>query len=178
MLKPSKKIEYALMALKYMSQKDRTKLTSAREICERFKTPFDTTAKVMQVLNNAHILQSVKGVKGGYTLLKDLSTLSYYDLTYLIEGPSFENHCVKDKQECTRIGLCNITKSMNMLDRQIGEFLKGISVEDIISERFLYKHGVSSAELNQNCCHKKDLSSTNNHAQEEVEEEIKTTEEK
>ena len=63
MIKINKKVEYALMVLKLMSDRDETELTSAREVCEMFKTPFDTTSKVMQIMNNAGILSSVQGVK-------------------------------------------------------------------------------------------------------------------
>ena len=71
MLKINKKVEYALMALKFMADKTHSAipnnqdnevviLTSAREICDEFNTPFDTTAKVMQLMNNHDILKSVK----------------------------------------------------------------------------------------------------------------------
>lgn len=170
MLKPSKKIEYSLMALKFMSGRERGKLTSAREICERFKTPFDTTAKVMQVLNNAKILQSVKGVKGGYTLVKDLSGLSYYELTVLIEGPSFENHCLKDKEQCSRIGICNISKSMTLLDKQIGDFLKKISVQDIITEQFFVDYVTENNLKVTHNCHNTEITDTKNDKSHETED--------
>ena len=68
MLKINKKVEYALMALKFMAEEKAIgKITSAREICDKFNTPFDTTAKVMQAMNHHKILNSVKGTKGGYT---------------------------------------------------------------------------------------------------------------
>lgn len=155
MLRPSKRIEYALMSLKYMSQRPDGALTSAREICDQFKTPFDTTAKVMQILNNAKILKSVKGVKGGYMLTRDLKTLSYYELTNLIEGPIFENHCTREHERCERLGVCIISKSMNLLDREIGNFLKNISIQDIIDEKIIQQYGnTSEATCNgmvQNC---------------------------
>ena len=66
MLKINKKVEYALIALKLMLEKEQGELTTAREVSDKFHTPFDTTAKVMQMMNSARMLESVKGVKGGY----------------------------------------------------------------------------------------------------------------
>ena len=82
MIRVNKKTEYALITLKQMSSKTLGDLTTAREISEHFKTPFDTTAKVLQSLNSAGILKSVKGINGGYILAADLSQLSYQ---YLVE---------------------------------------------------------------------------------------------
>ena len=58
MLKITKKVEYALIVLKYMGEHPFGELHSAREICDKFKLPFDTTAKVMQSMNNKGLLNS------------------------------------------------------------------------------------------------------------------------
>ena len=57
MLKITKKVEYALISLKFIwEEKSRGELTTAREICSKFNLPFDTTSKVMQAMNNAKSL--------------------------------------------------------------------------------------------------------------------------
>jgi DNA-binding IscR family transcriptional regulator len=81
------------MVLKAMKDKELSDLTTAREVCDRYNTPFDTTAKVMQQMNTAGILHSHKGVKGGYTLARDLASISYIELSQLIEGKSFMMDC-------------------------------------------------------------------------------------
>ena len=72
MLRINKKVEYAMMVLKFLADKPHDELVTARDICNKFSTPFDSTAKVMQKLNSAKILNSVKGIKGGYSLKKNL----------------------------------------------------------------------------------------------------------
>ena len=52
MLKINKKTEYALMALKFIGERENGALVTVREICDVLKTPFDTTAKVMQAMNH------------------------------------------------------------------------------------------------------------------------------
>lgn len=139
MLKVNKKVEYALMALKFMADKahahssgDST-LTSAREICDVFNTPFDTTAKVMQLMNNHEILKSTKGIKGGYTLNKDLKDITYMNLVRMIEGKVVVGRvCVTDKGTCELFGKCNIATPIKLLNRKLNTFLETLTLDELL----------------------------------------------
>ncbi|MCO4794521.1 MAG: Rrf2 family transcriptional regulator [Bacteriovoracaceae bacterium] len=132
MLKINKKVEYALMTLKFIASKEDNELTSAREICERFNTPFDTTAKVMQKMNAAGILNSVKGIKGGYSLNQKLSDITYMQLTTLIEGQNFGRVCETDKGLCENYDCCNIIHPIEQLNRILSDFLKELTLDDLL----------------------------------------------
>lgn len=134
MLKVNKKIEYALMALKFMAAREDGALTSAREICDKFNTPFDTTAKVMQTMNSNDILKSVKGIKGGYSLNKKLSEITYMDLVRMIEGVDGGSICQGHKGTCELFGTCNISTPMKKLYEKINEYLEGLSLEELLLE--------------------------------------------
>lgn len=132
MLKINKKVEYALMALKFMADSENT-LTSAREICDEFKTPFDTTAKVMQLMNNHDILKSVKGIKGGYSLNKSLKEITYMQLARLIEGKeNIGRVCSSTKGNCELIGKCNIATPVEQLNRKLNVFLETLTLADLL----------------------------------------------
>ncbi|MEQ1878342.1 MAG: Rrf2 family transcriptional regulator, partial [Bdellovibrionia bacterium] len=73
MLKITRKIEYSLMALRHMASKYQGELTTAKEVCDSYKTPFDVTSKVMQTMAQKGLLKSTPGAHGGYLSLKDLS---------------------------------------------------------------------------------------------------------
>lgn len=132
MLKINKKVEYALMALKFMAQKADTELTSAREICDKFETPFDTTAKVMQQMNNTNILQSVKGIKGGYHLAKPLCEITFLELIEVIEGKKSTSPCESSKGLCELYEKCNIASPLEGLNIKLNQFLTSISVHDVL----------------------------------------------
>jgi Rrf2 family protein len=135
MLKINKKVEYALMALKFIADRahdGEQALTSAREICDKFDTPFDTTAKVMQLMNNQDILKSTKGIKGGYTLNKDLSEITYMDLVHVIEGKKVGRACVTTKGTCELFNKCNIVTPVELLNRKINLFLEDLTLADLL----------------------------------------------
>jgi Rrf2 family protein len=130
MLKINRKVEYALMVLKLMSDKGGDELTSAREVCDRFHTPFDTTSKVMQQLNLAGILSSVKGTKGGYSLHHDLSQLSYLQLVELIEGKGFGVDC--HDGPCELMGSCNISQPIKKLNDYVVAIFSSLSIKELL----------------------------------------------
>ncbi|MBL6989843.1 MAG: Rrf2 family transcriptional regulator [Bacteriovoracaceae bacterium] len=135
MLRINKKVEYALMALKFMSTKDDGELTSAREIYERFNIPYDTTAKVMQTMNLANILNSVQGIKGGYTLKSDLSNVSFMELVRLVEGDSEKGSVCKAQKKCG-CGLqesCNIMGPINKLNKKVNYYLESLTIKELLS---------------------------------------------
>ncbi|MBC97661.1 MAG: transcriptional regulator [Halobacteriovoraceae bacterium] len=141
MIKINKKIEYALMALKYMSQRcanakgeeQTLELTSAREICDKFHTPFDTTAKVLQLMNNQGILISTKGIKGGYSLAVPLSHVTFGQLAEIIEGKNKTgSFCQSAKGRCDLYENCNIVTPIDLLSKKVNEYLSSLSLEELL----------------------------------------------
>lgn len=133
MLKINRKVEYALMVLKHMSDKGH-ELTSARDIADLYHTPFDTTAKVMQTMNVSGILHSVKGVKGGYTLARPLKSINYMELSELIEGKSIEMKCASSEGTCELMNSCNIISPVQKINFQVSKFFKNLTLDQLLTE--------------------------------------------
>jgi Rrf2 family protein len=133
MIKINRKLEYALMVLKSMQDKALRgeTLTTAREICEEFHTPFDTTSKVMQQMKEAGILESQKGVKGGYTLLADLSKFSYLNLVEKIEGKTFMMDC--HDGPCDLFQSCNITQPIRRLNDYLISIFSSLTLSELLA---------------------------------------------
>ncbi len=131
MLKINRKVEYALMVLKFMLKKNKGELTSTREICQNFHTPFDTTAKVMQTMNNKKILSSMQGVKGGYFLTCNLNKINYIEFVNIIEGKKISLGC-DSKGTCHLQETCNIKTPITHLNNKLVNYLSTITVEELL----------------------------------------------
>lgn len=138
MIRVSKKIEYALIALKHMYDKAQNELTTAREIGEIYHAPFDTTSKVLQSLNNAGIVTGQKGLKGGYSLSYDLSKLSYFQLSEIIEGKSFNADCIVGV--CDMHSTCNISGPMKNLHEASQNFFNSLMLASLFTDTNLLKY--------------------------------------
>lgn len=139
MNKINRKFEYALMALKYMSQKIPGELTSAKEVSDSFHTPFDATARVMQQMAQKEngLLRAEYGANGGYQISKDLARVSVLDLIEMIEGPTALVKCVGEKKGCDIQGTCNIASPLQQLNDRLNGFYESLSLKELLLEKSL-----------------------------------------
>lgn len=134
MTKLNRKIEYALMALRLISQKSQGELTTAKEVVERTGCPFDATARVMQLMAQHGLLKSEQGAYGGYLLVKDLGKVSFYELSEMIQGPLGIVRCLHEPDEspCELHDTCNVQSPLGELNRRLKEFYKSVSLKDLL----------------------------------------------
>lgn len=141
MNKINRKLEYALMALRHMSQKTPGELTTAKEVSEAFHTPFDATARVMQAMAARGMLRVEHGASGGYQITKDLSKTSLYELVEIIEGPTALVKCLhKTDESCEIQRTCNIVSPITNLNKRLNTFYKSVSLRELlITEKIGFK---------------------------------------
>lgn len=134
MFKINRKIEYALIALKHMHSKDSGQLTSAKEVCTIYSTPFDPTSRVMQMMTQNGILWAEQGAKGGYKLRQDLSQLSLLELSRILIGPIEIANCFQgEDSNCDIICSCKIIAPMLKLNDNINELFSKMMVADLLN---------------------------------------------
>ena len=135
MFKINRKIEYALIALKHMSQKKDNELTSAKEICDIFQAPFDPTSRVLQIMTQHGILQAEQGAKGGYKIVKDLTQISLFELSEMIIGPIEIVNCMQnEKSTCEIMCHCQIIAPMLELNDKLNTLFKTINIADLLGK--------------------------------------------
>ena len=136
MFKINRKIEYALIALKHMSNKAPGQLTSAKEICDLYHTPFDPTARVLQIMAQHEILRAEQGAHGGYQILKDLNKITVGDLSDIIVGPLEIASCFHgDYSHCGLTTSCNVIGPMLNLNERISALFHTLKVTELVQSK-------------------------------------------
>lgn len=135
MFKINRKIEYAVIALKHMYEKYPGELTSVREVCRIYGSPFDVTSRVMQVMAHGGILKSEHGPLGGYLIMTDLNRISLLELAEMILGPVKVVNCLMDDDDphCDMTATCNIIAPITALTEKIKEFYASLSLRELIA---------------------------------------------
>lgn len=134
MNKIHRKVEYALISLRHMKQKEPGQLTTVKEICRAYGSSFDATSRVLQMMVQKGLLKSEQGAQGGYLIQRDLRKVSLHDLIEYVVGPISVVKCLDSgKGDCDMESRCNVIAPLAYLNDQIIQFYKGINVDTLLS---------------------------------------------
>lgn len=138
MLRISKKVEYALIGLLHMSQKDGQELTTAKELANTYHIPQELMGKVLQQLARRQLIQSVQGVKGGYKIRQSTEQITLSLIYDVIDGPFKIVSCIhkKDRLDCEQHNFCTIRNPMEIIQGKLEKFFEQLTLKDLEQEIF------------------------------------------
>lgn len=104
----SNSCRYAIRAMIYLAnQPAGLGKTGIRQISKDLDLPTPFLAKILQQLAKQKILSSLKGPHGGFSLLKDPSTITLYDIIKIIDGDDIFTQCIIHDGSCTFVEKTN-----------------------------------------------------------------------
>ena len=130
MLKITRKVEYALIALNHLQQQNDGDLCSAKEISKQYGIPQELLAKTLQKLARVEIIEAVQGSTGGYKLLVDPITINMTHFFEILEGPVGIMDCYFDSG-CRQLNTCNIRSPINKINDAIRNVFNNITLADL-----------------------------------------------
>ena len=145
MLKLTRKTEYALLSLRWLSRAEVPR-SSVRKISEHYRIPPTLLAKVLQRLKGGGLVTSVKGSAGGYSLGRPLSEILLTDVLGLFDEQVQLVECLIDEAHCgcEQLLHCDIRQPMESLNRLLMAQLTGLTLDaffdtrpDVIDDRTL-----------------------------------------
>ena len=131
-MKLSKKGEYALRAMIALSSNYEKGLLQISRISEKEKIPQKFLEQILLDLKKAGLLQSKRGINGGYGLIKPPGKISLAQVVRIIDGPLAPLGCVSTWAHirCPEEKRCGLQKVMLDVRNAIAKILEGISFED------------------------------------------------
>ncbi len=130
MLKLTKQIEYALIAIKHLGNK-KDSISSAKEISDHYLIPKELLAKTLQKMVKLNYINAVKGPKGGYLLKKNLNTITLTRFIEDLDGRIGLVDC-NINESCNQIDICNIKDPIHELNNRFINFFDKVSLSEII----------------------------------------------
>lgn len=128
----TKASEYALLSVAILAQSQSAKnveiLSKDLNISKSF------LAKLLQALAKDEILISQKGINGGFSLAKEPENISILEIVSVVEKrPAKVLDCTSDLNSCPNNPTgCTILPFLNRLQNRIDEFLKDLTIKDLI----------------------------------------------
>jgi Rrf2 family protein len=131
MLRFSKKVDYGLIALKYITSRGDGGVVSAREIAEKYYLPPDLLAKILQNLSRSGIIHSQAGSGGGYRMARDPSDVTLKEIVESIDGSMHLIGCGKGEAPCILEPHCTIKDTLLNVETKLHSFFDTVKLNDI-----------------------------------------------
>lgn len=136
MLKITKVTDYAIVVLCCLVKKQ--VLLSASDVAKLVNLQPPTVSKVLKLLVKSNLVQSQRGIEGGYKLCVDPKTITVSHIVECLEGPIELTACSKlNKIEavaassCEHISDCQLSKPWQKINHAINTVLKSITLYEL-----------------------------------------------
>jgi len=131
----SKKAEYALRALVAIARQS-TRSWSIQELASGENIPIKFLEQILLALRHAGMLNSKRGVGGGYTLVRQPGEIRVSEVIELLDGAMAPVPCAAEKpsEKCTCPDPRNCALRILLTDvrRQLDKSLGGKTIEDMV----------------------------------------------
>ena len=104
---------------------------STRAAAAQEQVPYQLACKLMQKLNNAKLVTSCMGPKGGFVLGAEPSKISLLEVVEAIQGPISINRCVLDAKACSRNKICAVREKLADIQENITKGLTAITLDEL-----------------------------------------------
>lgn len=110
--------------------KNQDKLLSVKDIAAKLEVSANHLSKVLQRLNKAGYIDSIKGFNGGFRLLTDPSEITFLDIYELFDGKIKTTNCILATKECG--DKCIFDTLVSSVSKQVKEHFENTKLSDFV----------------------------------------------
>jgi FeS assembly SUF system regulator len=131
MIRLTRLTDYGIMLLTIIARERNGATRSARELAARSRLPQPTVSKLLKALAHGGLLETRRGVRGGFTLAKPAEQVTVADIIAALEGPIGITECTAHPGQCGVEPLCPVRTNWRKINRAVLDALRGISLAEM-----------------------------------------------
>lgn len=132
MIRMTKQTDYGFVLLAELARCGERK-TNAPELAAATRLPQPMVAKILKLLARAGLVQSLRGVRGGYRLMRDPREIDAAEIVRALEGPVALTVCIEGTPgECVHEHYCSVRGYWDKVNRAIEQALRGVTLADLM----------------------------------------------
>ena len=131
MLRVSKLTDYATAVMTVLADAP-VRVHSAQELAERARLEPPTVSKLLKQLAHAQLIDSFRGVNGGYRLAREPARISIADIVIAMEGPIGMTQCSAHAGQCDHEPHCGVRVNWQRINQAIAQALDNVSLADML----------------------------------------------
>jgi FeS assembly SUF system regulator len=131
MFRLNKLTDYAIVVMTHIARSADPSLHTARELAAGTELPLTTVGKVLRGLLDHHLVNSHRGMKGGYALSRPAREISLADIIGAFEGPIGFTECNTTPGCCDLETSCTVRYNSGVIGKALQHALESIRLSDL-----------------------------------------------
>lgn len=139
----SRMTDYGVVVMSQMNQHDGT--MTAPELAQATGLPVPTVSKLLKQLAKAGLVESHRGVHGGYSMERDLDDINAMEIIEALDGPVALTDCVDGAEDmCNVQSLCPMRGGWDKVNQAVRKALTEVSLAELCPPRVFLEPGATS----------------------------------
>lgn len=139
MLRVSRLADYASVVMACLARHPGEVLPAAQVAAEtQLESP--TVSKLLKRLAQAGLVESFRGVAGGYQLARAAGEISLAEIVEALDGPIGLTACSLGHSGCERQSYCAVSRDWQGIGATIDNALRAVSLADMLHRRAGVRH--------------------------------------
>ena len=135
MIRFSKMADYGVLLLGHFTQNGNA-LASSAELAEHVHMPRTVVANLLKEFCKAGLVESRRGLHGGYQLAREPDDITLLDMLSVIDGPVQLTDCAAEDivQQCDYSDVCHSRSPMRAVNQRIVDFLRQATLSELMND--------------------------------------------
>lgn len=127
--------DYAFRVIMHLAALPEGEIANSQTIAEEQNIPAGFLQKIMRSLTKSQVVNSYRGVDGGFALAKPAEEISLLDIITIMEGPVDLQRCLKDNS-CNKgcAPQCPVHKSLSIIQSDLTQALGKVTFAKLIEK--------------------------------------------
>jgi FeS assembly SUF system regulator len=131
MIRITKTTDYGIVLLTHMADEPERRF-NAPELAHEAQLPLPMVSKILKLLARDGLLDSHRGVNGGYALSRPPREITVSEVIAALEGPIAITECIDDGPgECVQEAVCPLRSNWQLINAAIRNALEGLRLSDM-----------------------------------------------
>ncbi len=137
MIKIGKLTDYGILIMTYLARQP-DQVHAAQEIAQAIGVSLPTANKLLKTLVRAGLLESMRGIKGGYRLARSAHAINMVEIIGALEGPVGLTDCGTSQQpgSCQRELSCAVKTNWQRISQAVNDALAGVTLAEMTVPSF------------------------------------------
>ncbi len=131
MLRVSKLTDYATVVMTVLAAAPES-VHSAQDLAEKAHLELPTVSKLLKTLAHGGLVDSFRGVNGGYRLARAPQRISIADIVTAMEGPIGMTECSAHSGLCGHEPHCGVRVNWRRINQAVAQALGSVTLSDMV----------------------------------------------